>query len=279
MSALGKSAATVAKVCIRSRRPSKAGKPQERELVILGNGPSLKQTIGEQGGFLTARDLLAVNFAANTPEFFALKPKHYVLADPHFFRGAQTDSNVARLWENLHRAADGMTLHVPCRERHNPLLKGLNVRFFNLTPGEGFRWLRHALYDAGLAMPRPRNVLIASIMVAVRLGYGKIYLAGADHSWSKTLDVDEQNRVVSVQPHFYSDGKEEHARVAAEYAGYRLHDILRSLCVAFESYHLIAPWARKRGVEILNITPGSMIDAFPRFTPESGESAAAEKQS
>ena len=101
-------------------------------------------------------------------------------------------------------------------------------------------------------------------MTAIRAGYKKIFLVGADHTWSQSLWVDDKNRVVSVQPHFYKDNKEEEERVAAEYAGYHLHDILNSLRIAFRSYFSIADFAARKGVKIYNATPGSFIDAVPR---------------
>lgn len=265
-----KTAASLLKVCFLSRPASKAHKARPQELVILGNGPSLRILLDHNASFLHGREKMAVNFAANTPEFQQLRPEHYVLADPHFFNGAATNPNVARLWENLAAASWPMTLYLPVRERKNPLVralasKGVELSFFNLTPAEGAAPLMRMLYSRGLAMPRPRNVLIVALMTALRQGFRKIYLAGADHSWSKTLDVDSENHVVSIQPHFYKDGAEEHRRVATEYAGYRLHDILFSLATAFASYHQIVPWARHLGADIRNISPGSMIDAFPRL--------------
>lgn len=270
LSATGSGVASWLKAAVMSRRPAKkTRRPAEEELVILGNGPSLRHTLDHEEAALTRRHRLAVNFAANAPEFFSLRPQFYVLADPHFFSGRATDPNVERLWQNLGRADWPMTLYVPCPQvsAARSALAGtpLRIKGFNLTPGEGAAALVHPLYAAGLAMPRPRNVLIPSIMIGIREGFRRIYIAGADHTWSRTLGVDDQNRVVSVQPHFYKDNAEEQTRVCAEYAGYHLHDILRSLYIAFRSYHQIAAWASRRGVSIYNISPGSYIDAFPRL--------------
>lgn len=113
-------------------------------------------------------------------------------------------------------------------------------------------------------MPRPRNVLIPSIMIGIWLGYKEIYVVGADHTWSKTLEVDANNTVISVQPHFYEDNKAEAARVASVYADVKLHEIMYSFHVAFKAYHQIEDFARKMGVNIYNATPGSFIDAFRR---------------
>lgn len=275
------SAASLLKVALMSRRASGKGEWKERGLVVMGNGPSLRGTIDNDSIWLRNHDLMAVNFAANTPDFFTLRPCHYVLADGHFFGGAATDPNVAKLWSALLKTDWRMTLWVPWkyaaqtwrRIGTHPMVE---VKVFNLTPVEGCEWLCHWLMDSGLGMPRPRNVLIPAVMVGIREGYRKIYLAGADHSWTRTLSVDDENFVVSVQPHFYSDNEEEHKRVRSTYAGLHLHDVLGSMTVAFRSYWQIASYAKEKGVEIINATPGSMIDAFPRLQRRSPAASEGE---
>lgn len=266
----GSTLATLAKVALRSRPVTPiANLLRSGSLVVMGNGPSLRHVLDEERHLLEGHDLMAVNFAPNTEEFFELRPQWLVLADPHFFRGVESDANVRRLWERLGKVDWPLTLCVAAGERKlaaklSADSSTIEIITFNTTPGEGWRPLRHWLYGRGLAMPRPRNVLIAALMTALRLGYRKILVVGADHSWMQSLWVDERNRVVSVQPHFYKDNEKELDRVASEYAGYHLHDILRSLTVAFSSYFLIADYADAIGAEIINCTPGSYIDAFPR---------------
>ena len=267
---LGSSMASLIKVGLLSKGASMASdEGKGKELVIMGNGPSLRATIDNETDWLVSHDLMAVNFAAITPDFFRLRPKYYILADGHFFNSLRSNANVRKLWENFGKVSLDMTLLIPSKYKHfaKPLLMhvtGIKVRYFNLTPVEGFRWLAHALFSSGLGMPRPRNVLIPAIMEGIRLGYKKIYLCGADHSWTKTLDVDKENFVVSIQPHFYEDNEEEHQRVSETYKGLRLHDVLGSMTIAFRSYWHIAEYAKSRGVRIINSTPGSMIDAFER---------------
>ncbi len=269
---LAKPMASAAKAALRSRRASGREKPTGRPIIIMGNGPSLRSFIDAGADLRDDFDLMAVNFAANAPEFRELRPQLYILADPHFFNALATDANVARLWQNLGAVNWPMTLWLPAA--HKQLLWALlgslpgnvRVKWMNLTPVEGKGWLPRTLIHHGLGMPRPRNVLIPAIMTAMREGYREIYLVGADHSWSKTLWVDDKNRVVSVQPHFYKDNAKEAERVAAEYAGYHLHDILQSLTVAFRSYFDIATYAESIGARILNATPDSFIDAFPRVS-------------
>lgn len=267
-SRLGATLASVVKIALKSREASAPEpEPAGAEMVILGNGPSLADTMDRRSDWLATKELMAVNFAANTFAWEKLKPRWYVLADPHFWN-KNPDENLQRLWKNLGATPWPVILYVPCdKVKATRRLLGdsqVRVKGFNMTPVEGFRWFRHGAWRRGWGMPRPRNVLIPAIMIALREGFSKVMLAGADHTWTRTLSVDDQNRVVTVQPHFYEDNREEHARVASVYRDVHLHNVLESLTIAFRSYHQIAEYARKRGVDVINITPGSFIDAFPR---------------
>ncbi|MBQ9077769.1 MAG: hypothetical protein IJY31_08020 [Muribaculaceae bacterium] len=264
---LGCSVKSIAKIILQSGLPTikPAALPGE-SIIIMGNGPSLSGTIDSFPEILATHPLLAVNFAANAPEFHSLRPRYYVLADPYFFNG-DGNPNVQRLKLNLEKVSWGMTLFVPVKMRRhvagltNP---NLSVEYFNPTGVEGFEWLENFAYSHGLGMPRPRNVLIPSIMIAMSLGFRNIYITGADHSWTRTLSVNERNEVVSIQPHFYKDDEKEETRVRTEYLNYPLHSIIYSFYIAFKSYFTIQRYARHRGVNIRNATPGSFIDAFER---------------
>lgn len=267
---LGLSLKSLAKMALKARPLHWPKTPRTAPLMVLGNGPSLTDTLASRPGLVADCDLMAVNFAALAPEFQSLRPRWYVLADPHFFSHG-SDLRVERLWSTLASATWELTLLVPRESLRSARRRlaatagsGLRVMGYNAVGVEGWGWLEHMAYASGLGMPRPRNVLIPALMCALRLGYTRIWLAGADHSWMRTLSVDNANRVVSVQPHFYTDPAEEQQRIDAVYEGVRLHDVIHSFYTAFRAYHRIARHARRLGVDIVNITPGSMIDAFPR---------------
>ncbi len=258
----------VVKMALSSRKPTLTKACEGGSVIILGNGPSLSQTISDYLPVLQSHPTMAVNFAANAEEFTLLKPRFYLLADPHFFDSDNGDPNVTRLMRRFDEAVDWeMTLFLPmsCRgsriAQKNPHVRG---EYYNALGVEGFQWLENLAFSSGRGMPRPRNVLIPSIMVSTLLGYDKIYIVGADHSWTRTLSVNDRNEVISVQKHFYQDGADELERVKTEYLKYPLHRIMYSFYVAFKSYFTIQRYAAAKGISIFNATPGSFIDAFPR---------------
>lgn len=270
-SASGKLGATLAsfiKIPIMSRRPSPKSRDRKDTIIIMGNGPSLRDAMEQDRDVLMAYPRLAVNLSALTPDFRDLRPDYYILADIAFFLKEKTGT-VPQLWEALRSVDWQMTLFLPATARKMPEVKSLpaniTLKFYNLTPAEGFRCVMHPLYDSGLAMPRPRNVLIPSIISSMREGFRKIVLIGADHNWSKTLWVTERNRVVSVQPHFYKDDDAELRRAEEIFKNVHIHDVYENYAIAFRSYFNVKAYADRRGVEILNATPGSFIDACPRI--------------
>jgi hypothetical protein len=259
---------SVVKMALQSRCSTLKPVQQCKSLIVMGNGPSLKQTIEQNGAELARHSLMAVNFAANAPQFSELRPEYYILVDPFFFSGKDAD-NLVKLWANLAAVDWAMTIILPVKfanavpdavKRNG----NISVKTINCVGVEGFAAFERAAYGSRLAMPRPRNVLIPAIMAGIWLGYKEISIVGADHSWMQSIWVDDNNNVVSVQPHFYKDDEKEQKRVDSEYKGYRLHQIINSFYVAFKSYHNIERFARSRGVKIYNATQGSYIDAFER---------------
>ena len=134
------------------------------------------------------------------------------------------------------------------------------------TPIEGFQGFCNWIFRKGWGVPRPHNVLIPSIAMGLRLPFKKIYLAGADHSWLPEITVTDDNVVLMHQKHFYDQNKSQAETVKQENLNSaRLHIILYHMHVAFKSYFILEAYARWLGKEIINVTPGSYIDAFKRM--------------
>ena len=68
------------------------------------------------------------------------------------------------------------------------------------------------------------------------------------------------------QKHFYDRGRSEARAVRNEnLTTATLSTILHHMSVAFGSYFVLRDFARFCGAEVINVTPGSFIDAFPRL--------------
>lgn len=256
---------SIIKILLQSRRVEK---PQKMcghdEIVVLGNGPSLRPLIETKGEFLKGKSLLAVNYAVLSDYYTTLRPDYYLVADPAFFFQPE---HCNKLFDQLAAKTDwDLELYLSVHARKSTMWqsklaanKHIHIHYFNMTPIEGFRWFTHWAFRCGWGTPRPRNVLIPSIMMALRMPFHTIYIAGADHSWLKEIWVNEDNVVMEDLNHFY-DKKGSERFVSDRH----LHDLLMSMYVAFKSYHIIRAYADSIGKRIYNVTEGSYIDAFDR---------------
>lgn len=243
----------------------------KEELLILANGPSLNRMVTDSADFVNSKTLLAVNFFASSPLFEQLRPELYLIADPLFWIVPEKRETLfGSLAEKVNWP---MALFVPnrarkCKEWQGMLArnKNITVYIYNTTPIDGFPAFSHLIYSKRWGVPRPHNVLIPSIAVGLQLPFRKIYLAGADHSWLPEISVTDDNVVLMHQKHFYDQGKSQAATVTKEnLKSAPLYTILYHMHVAFKSYFVLQAYSETKKKEVINVTPGSYIDAFKRL--------------
>ncbi len=252
---------------------------QTKPLLILGNGPSLNDTLkNNPAATLQGFDLMAVNAAACSDQFSALQPNLYILNAVTYF---QNDSELSPfyiqakydLFEALkEKTRWEMTLLVPFRAKKSTEFQqqiesnsNLKVRYFNQTPVEGLNFWSHRWYNLGWGMPRPHNVLIPGIMTGIRLGYKTIAIVGADHSWLADLSVNDKNEALLRHVHYYATDGTQPMKVEDRIDRPRkLHEIIHKFYLSFKGYWQIKSYANTKQVSIINASSVSMIDAFDR---------------
>ena len=252
---------------------------QKEVCLILGNGPSLKQTIDTYPSeTLQQFDLMAVNQFADTDYFSVLKPKFYLLNAVTYF---QEETALSPLYQNLRKELYkslsekitwDMYLIVPFRAKKSSNFKDLlnsnphiHAVYFNQTPGEGFTCFTNFVFNRAWAMPRPHNVLIPGIMHAIHLNYKTIAIVGADHSWLGEISVNNNNEALVHQKHYYDEQTSRPEKVQDYITRPRkLHEILHKFYLSFKGYWDIDTYSKKRKVSIYNCSEVSMIDAFER---------------
>ncbi|WP_163716122.1 motility associated factor glycosyltransferase family protein [Mangrovibacterium lignilyticum] len=270
--------ASLVKVLVFSKKPQRLLKPQNDQVVVLANGPSLNKMIDEKKEFLKGKDLVCVNHFPSTDYYTELKPRYLVSSAPDLWREDIEPfymEQSERLFKNIaERTSWELIFYFPFEARkfqkwqrilaENLLIK---VVFYNTTPIEGWRCFRHFIFRNNLGMPRPHNVIVPSTFLMINSGYREIYLWGADHSWLKDISVDESNNALINQKHFYDEQTSKAKPLDWKGVGARkLHEILYKFMTAFASYFVIDEYAKSRNVHIINNTKGSFIDAFERET-------------
>ncbi len=275
---LGKTIATLARLILLSKWNVKIKKTkQTKEIVILGNGPSLKEMITKQIDFLKDKELICVNHFPTTEFYTQLKPRFYMTSAPDLWLD-NIDNQFVEASNRLFTAMTEKTnwhidFFIPFEsqkyKRWQNILhenKKIHIFFYNNTPIETWKVLRHFLFRKNFGMTRPHNIMVPSIFNAMNLGYKKIYLFGAEHSWLKDISVNENNQALINQKHFYDEQTSKPQTLDKRGVGARrLHEILHKFMLAFKGYFVLNEYAKSQNVQILNATPNSFIDAFERI--------------
>ena len=251
-----------------------------QDIIILGNGPSLKENLENDMNILKKTDTFAVNKFCLTPEFHVLKPKYYLLIDPAFYIKNNTSLKFLELQKSIFdsfiKEIDwDMTLFIPVRtdmkDNWNNLKsynKHITIRYINNNVATGFKSITFLLYKYNVAMPMTQNVLVGAIFLSLNMNYKNIYLLGAEHSWTEDLRVNNKNQLYIQNKHYYGEEETIFYKGIEQKEIWRMHEILLAWSKTFMSYFVLHDYAKKVNAKIYNLTTGSYIDAFPKVTFE-----------
>lgn len=240
--------------------------PIKGPLHILGNGKSL---LNSPLSVYKDVSYLVVNRHVLSDDYIVRKPLLYVLADPHFFNHPE---GISILYEIKKKTTWTLNLFVVNGKENIRLIKevmedaeNIKVVYYNCIEVNGFNLVKDFMYNHNLGMPRPQNVIVAALYISLCLGFKNIELYGVEHSWTKDLFVDDDNNVCLYNPHFYDKDKiKSKTWYEIQHEKATIGDVLKMYAYMFDSYHEIQRLALKIGARIVNKTPKSFIDAFPR---------------
>lgn len=247
-----------------------------QECVILANGPSLNQSLAGNRKMLEGKDVYCVNNFPVSNYYQEVRPAFCVMSAPEYWLRDVTDVYVKMRTETFRALAEKtewpLTLLVPVRARPykgwDAMLRtnaNIRIRYYNTCPVEGLRFVNHFFFNAGIGMPRPHNVLVPSLMIAIRNRYRNVFVYGADHTWLDKITVNDNNEALVNQQHFYDGGNSKpNPMYMLGKRPRKLYEILHKFMLTFRAYWEINDYARKKKVHIVNCTPGSLIDAFER---------------
>lgn len=252
-------------------------KPNSNKLIILGNGPSLKENLENDLQLLQKSETMAVNKFCLTDAYESIKPKYYVIVDPLFMMDNVTDEYVKLQDEVFERFEEittwDMQLFIASRGKDSARLKKLmqrrpniQVNYISITTVEGVRSLSHYYYSKGWGTPFVGNVIISSLMTAINCGFKEIILLGIDHTIHSTAFVNSENLVCFRKQHYYDDEPVDIPVYVdlEETIPITMHDYLGHWVDTFKAYHQIKNYADTKDVKIINATPISNVDAFNR---------------
>jgi len=220
----------------------KLSKNRKGECFVIGNGPSLK---GVDLKLIKDYDTFTVNYFHKGKKSNDLKSTYHVIIDETFYKGEHLNY-ITDLY-NSQKSTKFIFRHKAISE-----LKGKNTDFTRAY----FTYQKLMQYDNYIKLDMTKNitacvnVVLCCIQSAIYMGYKRIYLIGCDFNSFATLNP----------LHFYTEGISNRVEsVGVELKG--------SAPVLFHHYAL-QNYALNHGIEILNATEGSLIDAYKRINLE-----------
>lgn len=248
-----------------------------KKLKVLANGPSLKAFLEAemQNGRAGDCEYFAMNSVSTSEAFTILKPAHYVISDLIFFH--DTAHAKERGLSTMQAIADkvdwDMYLYIPWCFRDMDYVKivsgNSHVRIvpFHSRRYEGLDGLRNGIFRKGLGNGEYGTVLLNALYVAITLGYKDIELYGADHTFFNNLHVTDDNLLVYRYEHFDSEKPELKPMVfhhGPEREYFNMELFLKQKYEIFHGHGFMASYAEAMGARIVNCTPGSLLDVYPR---------------
>lgn len=265
------------RILILSKFSLKIPKKKSDTIYVLGNGPSLNETLSDAFEKLKAEPCFAVNNFAFSSFYEVLKPSYYLISAPEYFMEKpptqfHIDAREKLFKELVEKTSWELSFIVPGLASKTSFWKeslsrnpNIKIFYFNNTPVEGPEWFTNYIFSKGLGMPRPHNVLIPAIFMSINMGFNKILVFGADHSWHEDVRVDENNEMTVDHKHFYDDGHKRGVMHKLDGQKYYFHDLLRKLYLAFKGHFILNKYAAHRQAKILNASKKSYIDAFEKI--------------
>jgi hypothetical protein len=270
---------TLAKVVLKSNYFISIRKLAEKDLIVLGNGPSLKQDILDNWEIFEKTPLAVVNHFCCSEFFAQLKPKNYFFLDPAFFVQSMTEP-IEKTYRILTEEVDWeITFFLPWNSRKSPFVQGLmkkknlKIQFVNyVTTKGGFQVINHWLYNRNLAMPQSQNILVYTLFLGVKTGSKRIFLFGAENNWHATVQVNKQNDLVLTDLHLYDKKKEQKERIIKDTTDpskrITMAVLLESCVKVFRGYGVVNSYARTKQTQIYNCSKNSLIDSFERLNDD-----------
>lgn len=250
-------------------------------LVILGNGPSLNDSIVKYKKEIMECDRMVVNFFASTDLYETLRPNLYVLADPAFFNNDNdAQSSVSKFVQNLVKKTSWeIKLILPHSAKGAPLLDTIEknhyisiIYYNNINQYIGNK-TKFWAWDKNLLSPPAQNVLNVCVYLSLFWGYPETYLIGADSSFLEEIRIDQEtNEIYCVDSHFYQRENVYSTKDQQKYdtnKGLRRPDrtvatLVSRYCKMFANYEDLRAYADYKGLKVYNASEYSWIDCFER---------------
>jgi len=246
------------------------------DVIVLGNGPSLKNDMEKVVKNSNNYDFVCVNNFCTSPYYETIKPSKYIFLDDYFFSEnahpdwiKQRESTFKTINEKTHWA---MQVFLPPSANDRILkkfIKNTNVEIIKIKvvsyDNLNFKKIVQR-FDTGYFGPYQGNVLIYAVYLSIWAKHKRIKIFGADLSFHKDIEVNQKNNNVDIR--FRHFNREDHVerlmKNPEKIHPFSMSEIMQTTADSFRAHELLNHYAIEKNVEIENCSSFSFIDAYIR---------------
>ena len=249
---------------------------QKQKILLLGNGPSIRESIDKVIASRSKYDLLMVNNAPLSDSFYNLRPEYLCIIDSMYWLDLDSlnpviSNNIERFFSQLNQVNWPLNVFVPEISK-NIVSQRIANDNITITAMSSAQYDFDSLFVARLALlagfsPPRVNVLVSSIHAIIGLGYLEAKILGAEMDRIKSLEVDQLSNQTSFNiEYFYNDKGVQFSfqNKRKNCKGLPVHIRFSREASTFKWFALLAQFARHKGVALSNASSYSLIDSIDR---------------
>jgi hypothetical protein len=238
----------------------------KNKVIVLGNGPSLKNDLEKINEIKDDYDFVCVNNFCSSPYYKSFKPSIYVFLDRYFFSEKTIIKWIKQREETFkiinNETTWKMQILLPANADISILKKQIKNKNIEIIKHMTIESNKTSLFNSGYFGPSQVNVLIYAVYFSIWAKYNSIEIYGADMDFYKNIEVDQRTNLKGrTTKHFNKkndpiDPKNDFQFTMSEH--------MKLFSYAFKAHELLEDYANKKNFLILNKSSFSMIDAYKR---------------
>lgn len=216
----------------------------EGRCFVLGTGPSLGALTADQLSSLKSEILFGVNSLYKSSVSDKLTPRYYVLIDNLYWESDEWGRSFRDVREKYSNSPPVFITDPRAKKLVDALNANCEAIYIYSKKYPVTRMSAEITSNIYAAM----NCISYAILVAIYMGFKEIYLLGCDY-----------NAFCNTGKGHCYDDKDE-----LKNNPYNLAFYLKYYWITTEFHYLIAKLAKDSGVDVINLTPNSLLDAYQR---------------
>lgn len=250
-----------------------------KEFIVIGNGPSFKETLARYQDKMLGKDMVVVNSFASTEAYELLKPSFYLMTDPIFYSIPEYCKNT--IWNDINNICEKtmwpMYVILLSWGKGRPIAealsrnKNIQVVFLQNNHIIPNKMSQYEAWDKNFTVPHGQTVLNTALYLGLYWNYKEIYLIGADSSFFEDIRIDQNtNEIWTIDSHFFDNNKiykdkgffdKSKGLLRDDIA---LHELIFRYGRMFEDYYELEKYAQYKGAKVYNASEYSWINVFER---------------